>query len=693
MNNIFKILTALILLAGITSCQLDRSKRPEAGPAPEIKLDKPQTFELENGLKVIVVENHKVPRVSFQLTLENDPILEKEAVGYTDAAASLLRMGTKNRTKAEIDEEIDFIGASLYTRTSGIFGMALTEHTESFLEVMADIALNPTFPQDEVEKYIKQSVSGLSTQETDPNAMSSNIAQLKRYGKDHPYGEITTKESIQKLTRHLCVDYYNTYYRPNNSYLVIVGDINKENAEQLAKKYFGNWEKGEIPTHEYEMPKQPEGNQVSIVNKDGAVQSVIKITYPIDMKPGSEDAIPAKIMNEILGGGVFSGRLMQNLREDKGYTYGARSQLSSDDLVGYFNAGAEVATEVTDSAVHEFLFEMQRMVEEKVSDEHLAQIKKVNTGAFARAMESPETIARFALNIERYNLPEDYYSTYLQKLNAVTKDQVLEMAKKYIKPENAQIVVVGDKSILKKTLKQYDSDGKIQFYDVWGNELEDNSTVPTDITAEVVIEKYIDAIGGKSNLEAVKTIKQLGEMDVQNQRINTEISQKAPNKFLNETKMNGMLIQKQVYDGEKGYMGGMQGDKEITGDELEELKYQAILNAELKYDELGYKLDLVGSEEVEGANAYKIKVTSPAGDISFDYYDADSGLKVMSKATKETPQGTFDQTQMIQDYKKVNGVLYPHKIVIKNSMMPEPMVLKITDIKVNIEIPDSQFVK
>jgi zinc protease len=693
MKHIFKILTAILILASITSCQLDRSKRPKAGPAPEIKMDKPQSFQLDNGLKVIVVENHKVPRVSFQLTLENDPVLEKEAVGYTEATASLLRMGTKNRTKAQIDEEIDFIGANLFTRASGIFGMALTEHTETFLDVLADIALNPVFPQDEIEKYIKQSVSGLSTQETDPNAMANNIAQLKRFGKYHPYGEITTKESIQKLNRDLCVDYYNTYYRPNNSYLVIVGDINKEDAEKLAKKYFGNWEKGDIPEHKYDLPQQPEGNQVSIVNKDGAVQSIIKITYPIDIKPGSADAIPAKVMNEILGGGVFSGRLMQNLREDKGYTYGARSQLSNDNLVGYFNAGAEVGTEVTDSAVHEFLFEMQRMLDEKVSDEHLAQIKEVNTGSFARAMESPETIARFALNIERYNLPEDYYATYLQKLNAVTKEQVLEMAKKYIKPENAHIVVAGDKSTLKNTLKRFDSDGEIQFYDVWGNELEEKNTVPTDMTAQNVIDNYIEAIGGKSKLESVKSIKQLGEMEMQGQKIITEISQKAPNKFLNETKMNGMLIQKQVFDGEKGYMNGMQGEKEITGDELEELKYQATFNAELKYEKLGYKLDLVGSEEVEGANAYKIKVTSPAGDISFDYYDADSGLKIMNKATKETPQGSFDQTQMIQDYKKVNGIMYPHKIVIKNSMMPQDMVLKITDIKVNIDIPDSQFAK
>ncbi len=693
MKNIPIIFTALLLLIGINACQLDRSKRPEAGPAPEIKMETPQTIELDNGLKVIILENHKMPRVTFQLTFENDPILEKNAAGYVEATGSLLRNGTKNRTKAEIDEEIDYLGARMNTHKNGIFGMTLSEYTEKFLEIMADVALNPTFPKEELDKYIKRTSSGLSTAETDPNTMASNLAKVMRYGKDHPYGELTTQETVKNITRDLCVNHYNTYFKPNKAYLVIVGDINKEKAEKLAKKYFGDWKKADVPEHKYETPKPPKGNQVCIANKDGAVQSIIKITYPIDIEPGSEDAIPAKVMNEILGGGVFSGRLMKNIREDKGYTYGARSQISKDELVGYFNAGAEVGTEVTDSAVHEFLYEMQRMIDEKVTEEHLNLVKQVNTGGFARAMESSETIARFALNIERYNLPKDYYATYLKKLNAVTRDEVLEMAKKYIKPENAYIVVAGDKLALKKTLKRFDSDGEVQLYDTWGNEVEDKNTAPAGLTAQSVIDKYVEAIGGKSKLEKIETIIQTAEMEMQGRKIMMEMTNKVPNKFINETKMNGMVVQKQVFDGEKGFVSGMQGEKEITGDDLESLKYEGTMNTELKYDELGYKLDLAGTETVDGNEAYKIKVTNPAGDIQFDYYDVNSGLKIMTKSSKETPQGSVDQTQLFKDYKSVNGIKFPHKIVMKNNMAPQPMELVIKEIKVNVDVPDSLFTK
>ena len=333
MKFLSSIFSVIILFSGLNlSAQLDRSVRPEAGPAPEIKIGESKTFELDNGLKIILVENHKVPRVSFQLFLDNDPVLENEAVGYLSATGDLMRTGTKNRTKQEIDEAIDYLGARLSTNSNGFYGSTMSKFTEDFLKIAADVALNPTFPEEELEKYIKQTKSGLSTQKSDPGAMANNVAKVLRYGKNHPYGEVTTEESVENITREMCLNYYNTYFKPNNAYMVVVGDIKKRQAKKLVTKYFGDWEKGEVPSHQYDQPQPPKGNQIAIANKDGAVQSVIKITYPIDLKPGDKDAIPATVMNEALGGGVFSGRLMQNLREDKGYTYGARSQLSKDDL-------------------------------------------------------------------------------------------------------------------------------------------------------------------------------------------------------------------------------------------------------------------------------------------------------------------------------------------------------------------------
>ncbi|MFO7863587.1 MAG: insulinase family protein [Salinivirgaceae bacterium] len=693
MKNLSIILTALILTFSFSACDLDRSKRPKAGPAPEIKMGESKTFTLDNGLQVIVVENHKTPTVAFQLTVDTDPVLEKDAAGYLDATGELMRTGTENRTKQEIDEALDFIGARFYISSKGIYGNTLTKFKGDFLDVMADITLNPIFPASELEKYKKQTISGLATQENEPNAMAANVAKMLRYGKNHPYGEVVTKETVKNITRDICVDCYKTYFRPNTSYLTIVGDITVDEAKQLAEKHFGQWEKAEVPKHEYKTPKAPEGNQVAIAHKDGAVQSVIKITYPIDLKISDEDAIPAKVMNEILGGGVFSGRLMQNIREDKGYTYGARSQIVNDELVGYFSAGAEVGTEVTDSAIHEFLYEMKRMVDEKVTEEHLDLVKQVETGSFARAMESSQTIARFALNIERYNLPADYYATYLKKLNAVTVKQVKEMAEKYIKPENVYIVVAGDKSELKKTLKRFDSDGKIQIYDAWGNELEDNTTVPTDITAQEVIDNYIKAIGGAEEMKKMKTVKQEGEIEMQGQKIATTLIKKAPNKMMNEMTMQGMTVQKQVFDGEKGFTAGMQGEKDMEGEELAALKVESTMNIELKYDELGYELELVEIEKVDGNDAYKIKVTPPSGDSYYNFFDVESGLKVMSKKTMKTEQGAMDQVQTFSNYKAVDGIKFAHTITISSTGMPEPMKMQMNKIEVNPKVDDAVFTK
>ena len=187
------------------------------------------------------------------------------------------------------------------------------------------------------------------------------------------------------------------------AYLIIVGDINMAEAKPMVEKYFGGWAKGDVPAHNYKMPQAPKATQVSFVNKVGAVQSQVSVSYPIKFKPGSEDAIPAAMMNNILGGGVFLGRLMKNLREDKAYTYGARSSLSSSDLVGSFSAGASVRNEVTDSAITEFLYEMKRMVMmEDVSEADLSLAKNQMSGSFSRSLESAQTIAGFALNIELY---------------------------------------------------------------------------------------------------------------------------------------------------------------------------------------------------------------------------------------------------------------------------------------------------
>lgn len=691
MKNIKSIILIFIIAFSTNSlfAQLDRSIQPKPGPAPEFKIGEYQNFTLDNGLKVIVVENHKTPRISYQLTVDVDPVMEKDATGYVSMTGDLMRSGTTDKTKEEIDKTVDFIGAELYTFQNGMYGLTLTKHKDEFLELMSDILLKPAFPEKELEKTKKQEISGLVSSKTDPSFIAKRVAQKLR-NPNHPYGEITTEESIGNITRDMLVNYYNTYYKPNVSYLVIVGDINLKQAKKDAEKYFGSWQKADVPKHEYQFPNKTIGTRVALVNKESAVQSYIDITYPVNLKIGDKDAVAAGLANDVLGSGVFSARLLSNLREDKGYTYGAYSNLSNDPLVGYFSAYAQVATDVTTDAVNQFIIEMNRMKNETVDDETLNLFKTVRNGNFARSLEKPRTIARLAFNTLKYNLPSDYYQTYLEKVESVTKEQVLAAAKKYIDPNQAIIVVVGDKNKLMDSLKRYSVTGKVELYDIYGNPIKEQvkKAIPEGVNAQTVLDKYIEAIGGKEKLEAIKDITMVATTNMNGMEIKQKTYKKAPNKYAMIMSMNGSVMMQQKFDGERGIMKSFRGDQEITGDDLENLKIDAALNAELNYKDLGVEVSLESIEPVNEKDAYKLKVVNPTGQTTYDYYDVESGLKVQSKQTITAPQGEFTQMQNYSDYKDVDGIKFPFDVKISGV---QNMELKVDSVNINTDLGDDLF--
>jgi len=691
MKNLKSIILLVLIVFVSTSlqAQLDRSIQPKPGAAPEFKIGEYQSFTLDNGLKVILVENHKVARISYQLTVDVDPILEKDAIGYVSMTGNLMRSGTTNRTKVEIDESVDFIGSQLSTYQNGIYGLTLTKHKDEFLQILSDVLLNPSFPTEEIEKSKKQTISGLVSSKTNPEFIANRVGQKLRNG-NHPYGEIETEETINNITRNHLVNYYNAYYKPNVSYLVIVGDVKLKQAKKDAKKYFGSWKKGEVAKHEYQFPNKNVGTRVVLVHKEGAVQSYIDITYPINLKVGDKDAIPAVLANDVLGSGVFSARLLSNLREDKGYTYGAYSNLSRDPLVGHFSAYAQVATDVTGDAVNQFIIEMNRMDNEPVDNETLNLFKTVRTGSLARSLEKPQTIARFAVNTMKYSLPADYYQKYFENIDAVTNEQIQAVSKKYIDANQAIIVVVGDKEKVLESLKKYSSAGKVELYDMYGNPVKENTkkALPEGLTAEKVIENFVAAIGGKENLEKIQDFTMEASTNMQGMEIKQVIYKKAPNKYASVMSMNGNVMQQQLFNGERGIMKGFQGEKELIGDDLENLKVDAALNAELKYKELGVTLSLEAIETIEDKDAYKVKVVNPTGQTTYDYFDVKTGLKILSKQTTVTPQGEFTQMQAFLDYKEVNGILYPYSIKISGA---QNLVLTVQSIKINTDLSDDLF--
>lgn len=670
--------------------KLDRSKMPKPGPAPKIQMGTYESFTLDNGLECIVVKNNKLPRVSFQYTLNIDPIMEKDKAGMQDMAGQMLSRGTKNRSKEKIDEEVDFIGATLNTYSTGIYASSLTKHSDKILELMADVLLNPTFPEEELEKVRTQTLSGLASAKNDPSAISGNVANVLRYGKTHPYGEIATEETVKNITPEDLKSYYYGNFNPNNGYLIIVGDIDAKAAKAKIQKYFDEWEKGETTKKTYNMPTAPEETSVAMVDRPGAVQSVITITYPVDLKPGDDDRIAASVANGILGGSGFSGRLMQNLREDKGFTYGARSSLSYDPLVGVFTASAQVRNEVTDSAIAEFIYEIDRMSTEKVSQEDLQKIKNIMAGSFARSLERPQTVANFALNIARYDLPADYYEKYLERLAAVTTEDVMRVSKKYLNSMNANILVVGDKDVVGEKIAKFDQDGGVTYYDNYGDPVEAPQKMSTDTKVEDVINNYIKAIGGKAALDKVENIKTDLTLSASGQSFDATILQKkSPNKFKLTLSMMGQAFQQQIYDGTNGAMIQQGQTMKLEGKQLDGLKEQAIMFPELDYLNGDYELELKGIEQIDGNDAYKLIVIAPSGNKVTEYYNVESGLKIRSIGVLESPQGNITQTTDYSEYKDAGGILMPH--VMQQSMGPQNIKMTIKDVKVNGGIDDAAF--
>lgn len=686
---------ALILSASLGYSQLDRSVRPKAATPPTINIKDSYVFKTDNGITVILSENHKLPRVSIQLVTGSDPMSEGSKAGLSEVAGQLIMSGTSNRTKDVLDNEIDYIGATLSATGSSLYLSCLTKHLPKGIDLMSDVLMNANFPDSEFTRIKKLNESGLLSAKSSADAMGANAEKKANFPKGHPYGEVMTEESLNAITKADVEGYYKSTFTPQGSYLVIVGDMNQAQAKELVAKYFSTWKGGPAYKEELGQGNFNKGNRVIFVKKTGAVQSKVIVTYPIKIKQGDQNQIPLTVANGILGGGGFGTRMMQNLREDKAYTYGCYSSLDITNNGSYFSVEGNFRNDVTDSAIVQILSELSNITDSYVKDTELDLTKSVMAGGFARALENPQTVARFALNIVRYNLPSDYYQTYLQKLGNVNKDAVLDMTQTYFTAQNCNIIVVGNEEILDK-LKVFDADGKIEFFDAFGNEVKEIK--PATISKEQLIEKYILATTATTSMKAankkiskVKSIKQVMEMT--NPQLPSALVLTtyfvAPNKSASKMEMQGMMIQKEFFDGSKGASSNMQtGKKELTEEEVAEKKKDAGIFSEINYAKNNTNYSLLGIESMDGKDVYVLKVVDGENQ-SFDYFDVNTFHKVKSMNIQKAEGEVVEVTRTFGDYKEVNGILFPHS----SSLMLGEMSLegKLTTIEINGKVDATVF--
>lgn len=661
-----------------------RAAAPEAGPAPEIQLGDFDEFKLDNGLSVVLVENHKLPRVSYQLYIDVPPHLEGEYAGAQGLLGSMLRRATSTKNKEEIDDAIDFIGAGLSTSGSGAYASTISKYKEEVLALMTEVILDAAFPESEFKKVKDEANAGLAQQVTTPDAIADRLRQAVTYGTNHPYGELMTETSLEAINLDVVKSVYDTYFVPNRSYLVMVGDLDEAEARRLAEQYFGEWKAQDVAVPTFPTPQRPDGVTVNFVPRPGAVQSNVIVSHAIDLEPGTKESIRAGLLDEALGSG-FNSRLLTNLREDKAYTYGAYSSISADREVGSFRAFANVRNEVTDSAVTEFMYELNRLTDEPVDSLELAVAKARTMGSFGRALESPQRIASYALNTVRYDLDRDFYPEYLQVVQNTSLNDLAEVATDIVTAGRTNIIVVGDPSVAEK-LARFATDGKVRYFDVNGQAVNmEDKAAPTDTTPEEVLNGYFDAIGGKEAALAVNSLSMVLEGNVQGQTITQTMVTTNDGRMSSQTNMAGMAVADQrVADG-KAVMKQMGQAMDLPEAAVTALVERAVIFPEARYLENVADLSLEGMEDVDGKRAYVLLVPSASGPVR-EYYDAETMLKLQSV----TVQGPQTVTQTFADYQPVDGILIPHTIKL-TGMAPFPIELKASTVEINSELDPEIF--
>lgn len=643
-------IAAAFFFAGTISAQkIDLNAMPKPGPTPAINIAKPKTFQLSNGLTVMVVENNKLPRVNTTLSMDRPPFNEGSVTGVSSIMAEQFENGTTNLSKDDFNKKVDYLGANLNFSSNGAASNSLSKYFPEVLSLMADAIINPKFSAEEIQNSKERALEGLKSGEKNASAIASKVSNALMYGKNTARGEFETEESINKIQLADVQNVYKKYYAPDNAYLVIVGDVKFDQIKPLVEKAFSGWKKANTPI----VPLEPTANvgktEINIVDVPSAVQSVVSVSNLNNLKMKDPNYFAATMANYILGGGG-EARLFMNLREKNGFTYGAYSSMSADKYSSEFSADASVRNEVTDKAVKEFMNELNAI--STVKPEELANAKAKLKGSFIMSLEKPETIAKFALNQKVQDLPSDFYTNYLKSIDKVTAADISNAVKANILPNQSRIFIAGKASDISEGLEKLGY--PVKYFDKQANPVAKAAAQKVDaaVTTASVADKYINAIGGLAAVQKITSITTDASTKVQGMEMNMKLVQAKGGKMLMDMKMMGNTVQKIVFDGKEGYIEG-QGKKMPLTDKQKADMADPELFPELAFAKsTDYKV--TGIEKYNNEDSYVVK-----GPKDTYYYSVKTGLK--TGETKSSEGGSIPTS--FADYKEVSGVKFPFTII------------------------------
>ena len=688
MKKTFSIL--LFLLTFTVFAQIDRSQQPQPGPAPVIQLGEPERFTLNNGLTVLIVENNKLPRAAVSLSLDNSPIAEGELAGVSAMTAALLGKGSATIDKDSFNEEVDFMGATINFGSQSASASSLSRYFGRVLELMADAALHPNFTQEEFDKEKDILLDGIKSGEKSVTTAARRVENLLAYGKDHPYGEYVSKESVERVKLADVDAFYKRYFLPNNAYLVIVGDVDAGDLKKQVKKLFGKWKKKNLSTDPIPDVTNVSTTQIDFVNMPNAVQTEVTVQNTVSLRKKDTDYFPLLIANGILGGGG-EARLFLNLREDKGYTYGSYSSMGNNKYTASrFRASASVRNAVVDSAVVELLYEIDRMKKEVVSDEELNRAKAKYVGSFVRAVEQPSTVAAYALEIETEGLPDDFYTTYLESVNNVTKEDIQRVAQKYFLVDQARVVVTGKASEVLDNLEKVqfnESDISVSYYDKYGNVIDRPASfeLPDGVSAQSILADYIDAIGGQDAINAIRSLEVSYNANFMGNELEA-ISINTAEEQKQIVKMGGNVLATVIVNASGAKVEQMGNSMDLPPEMAADMQAVIGIIPELKMME-NESITVSGIEEIDGQSAYALEMKGQSTTTT-TYYAVESGLKLKQTTVTEMMGQTQTQDSNYNDYKRFGSLLIPSSTSVP--LGPQSVDATLGYVKINGEAVDTE---
>lgn len=675
--------------------KIDRSKQPVPGAAPVIHLKDPVIYNMPNGITVLVVENHKVPKIHAILTIDRGPVLEGNKAGVNSIMGAMLGEGTKSMAKDKFDEAVDIIGADVSLFSSGGSASALTRYFNKAFALMADALMHPAFPEESFEKLKSQTLTGLKTSEKSAATIASRVNLALNYGKHTAMGEFETEESIKALTLDDVKAAYKSGITPSRAYLTFVGDISPQQAKELAEKTFGKWTGVKLTLPNIADVNNPEKTEIDFIDLPTAVQGELRVGNLIKNPMNGSDYHAGLLANQILGGGSDS-KLFLNLREKHGFTYGSYSSIGSGRFQNLFSTNAAVRTEKVDSAMGEMIAEINNMRNGNFSDEDLKIAKAKYNGSFALRMEDPSITATYASNILINNLPKDFYRTYLQKINAVTKQDIVRVSKDFMSTDRSRIIVVGNESKIVPHLLRYGY--TIKKFDRYAEPIiekqksVDNkeTAMTTDkVSAFTIVDDYLKAIGGKEEAKKVNSFSADLSMEMMGQSFTGTEKILAPNKHYVELKMGQMTIMKQSFNGTSGYQqqGPQKGD--MSEAEVKEAQDDKAIVPQVNYLSPDYKIEYKGTGKVDGDPTYRLQVVTTSGKTKMEDYSIKTGLLVQTESTEKQGEQEVSVTTNFKNYQKVGAVMFPTEVT--RNVGGQEFTLIYSNIKLNEGVTDADF--